>query len=169
VFSKKWKDEKVRSEAARRRVGKSGPHSRSRVHIGPFRRNAERAAICPAMKIKHRIVPISSFPEVLHVPGEAPGSGGYARVLATSAVYLKILARESGFDKDIRELTDFFYRSLLKDDSTLVASHKTQRLSSINSINDIIIYFNLSRCARTSYEIPTLQTPAARKCEVTTK
>jgi len=42
------------------------------------------------MKIKHRIVPISSFPEVLYVP-EAPGSGGYARVPATSAVYPKIL------------------------------------------------------------------------------
>lgn len=38
------------------------PLERPRAHIGPFRRNAERAAIYPATKIKHRIVPISPFP-----------------------------------------------------------------------------------------------------------
>jgi len=54
-----------------------------------------------------------------------------------------ITAREYyGFDKDIRELIDFFYRSLLKDDSTLVA-RETQHLLSISSINDTIIYGTL--------------------------
>jgi len=94
VFEEMKRREKVQGgEAARRRVDRSGPHSRSRAYIGPFRRNAERAAICPAMKIKHRIVPISSFSEVLHVPAARylPGSGRYARTFATSAVYLKIL------------------------------------------------------------------------------
>lgn len=105
-----------RGEAARRRVGRSGPHSRGRAHIGPFRRNAERAAICSAMKIKHRIVPISSFPEVLHVP-EARERTWVGRdtpaLLRLWPFTWNSVRWESGFDKDIRELTDFFYRSLL--------------------------------------------------------
>lgn len=36
--------------------------TRKAAHIGPFRRNAERAAVYPATKIKHRIVPIFPLP-----------------------------------------------------------------------------------------------------------
>lgn len=47
-------------DETRKHVGKT--HSKGCAHIGPFRRNAERAAVYPATKIKHRIVPISSLP-----------------------------------------------------------------------------------------------------------
>lgn len=43
-------------ESARRPTRKAARIS------GPFRRNAERAAVCPATKLKHRIVPISPLP-----------------------------------------------------------------------------------------------------------
>jgi len=78
------------------RPAEVGPTREAARISGPFRRNAERAAVCPAMKIKHWIVPISPFLWYFTYLGRTiPGPRGPGKVRphcrASSHVYLKIL------------------------------------------------------------------------------
>lgn len=139
VFSKKWKDEKVRGMAWRSGATKSRQKWAPLEKPRAYRTLSTKRRTCRYLPSNedqtpdraHFVVPGGTS----RTWGEVPGSEGYARALATLAVYLKILLRGERA-ASTKTYQFFFYRPLL----------------------------NLARCAHTLWEaMPILHTTCCTK------